>query len=58
MPAVLQKLMRHAHISTTVSFYVASTAKEINKDLWQAEGSKSSRVTQKSEREADAVNRT
>jgi hypothetical protein len=54
----MQTLMRHARISTTMSFYVASTAKESNKDLWHAEGSESGSITQESEREADAVNRT
>ncbi len=34
MPAILQKLVRHAHISTTMSFYVCLTADEIGADLW------------------------
>jgi integrase len=34
MPAVLQRLARHAHVSTTMSFYVSSTADEIGADLW------------------------
>jgi integrase len=38
MPAVLQRLARHAHISTTMSYYVSSTADEIGADLWAAWG--------------------
>ncbi len=34
MPAVLQKLARHAHISTTMSFYVCISADEVAADLW------------------------
>ena len=34
MPAVLQRLARHAHISTTMGFYVSLTADEIGADLW------------------------
>ncbi|MBN2293680.1 MAG: hypothetical protein JXM70_14725 [Pirellulales bacterium] len=34
MPAILQKLARHAHISTTMSFYVSLAADEIGADLW------------------------
>ena len=36
MPAVLQRLARHAHISTTMSYYVCLTADEIGADLWAA----------------------
>ena len=36
MPAVLQKLARHSHISTTMSFYVCLAADEIGADLWAA----------------------
>ena len=32
--AVLQKLARHANISTTMTFYVNLTADEIGADLW------------------------
>jgi integrase len=38
MPAVLQRLARHAHVGTTMAFYVASTAEEIGADLWAAWG--------------------
>jgi integrase len=34
MPAVLQKLARHANISTTMGYYVFLTADEIGADLW------------------------
>ena len=35
MPAVLQRLARHAHITTTLTFYVAQGAAEIASDLWE-----------------------
>ncbi len=35
MPAVLQKLMRHAHISTTMRFYVRLEAQEMAAKLWR-----------------------
>mgnify|MGYP000901427501 CR=1 FL=1 len=35
MPAVLQRLARHAHISTTMGYYVSMTADEIGADLWR-----------------------
>ena len=38
MPAVLQRLMRHSHISTTMSFYVALDADSIAADLWAEHG--------------------
>ncbi|MDY0169176.1 MAG: site-specific integrase, partial [Thermoguttaceae bacterium] len=38
MPAVLQRLMRHSHISTTMSFYVALDADSIGDDLWAEHG--------------------
>jgi hypothetical protein len=34
MPAVLQRLARHSHITTTLTFYVAQSAAEIAADLW------------------------
>lgn len=34
-PAVLQKLMRHADIKTTMEFYVAQEADDISADLWR-----------------------
>jgi hypothetical protein len=34
MPAVLQRLARHGHISTTMSYYVSLTADEMGADLW------------------------
>jgi hypothetical protein len=38
MPAVLQRLARHAHISTTMGYYVSLTADEIGADLWTNHG--------------------
>ena len=40
MPVVLQRLTRHSHITTTMSYYVSSTADEIGADLWAALGDK------------------
>jgi hypothetical protein len=40
MPAILKTLARHAHISTTMSFYVCLTADEIGADLWAPHGAK------------------
>lgn len=37
MPQELQALMRHASITTTMSYYVGSMAKEAAKKLWAAE---------------------
>ena len=34
MPAVLQRLARHAHISTTMGFYVTLDAADMANDLW------------------------
>ncbi len=34
MPATLQRLARHAHISTTMNYYVSVSADEIAADLW------------------------
>jgi integrase len=36
MPAVLQRLMRHADIQTTMSYYVNINAEDIADDLWAA----------------------
>ena len=38
MPAVLQRLARHAHISTTMAYYVSISADEIRADLWAKHG--------------------
>jgi integrase len=38
MPAILQKLARHSHISTTMGYYVCLTADEIGSDLWAHHG--------------------
>jgi hypothetical protein len=35
---VLQRLARHAHISTTMSYYVNLTAEDIGDDLWANHG--------------------
>ena len=37
-PAILQRLARHAHISTTMSFYVCLTADKMAGDLWANHG--------------------
>ena len=34
MPAVLQRLARHSHISTTMAYYVSLSADEIGSELW------------------------
>jgi len=39
MPPVLQKLARHANISTTMGYYVTMTAAEVADDLWAKHGS-------------------
>jgi hypothetical protein len=36
MPIVLQKLMRHASIDTTLKYYVGNDAREMGKAVWQA----------------------
>lgn len=38
MPAVLQRLMRHGHISTTMKFYVGLDADEVAASLWVKHG--------------------
>ncbi len=35
MPAVLQRLMRHANIATTMAYYVGLTADEVAEGLWR-----------------------
>ena len=35
MPAVLQQLMRHATIATTMAYYVGITADDVAADLWE-----------------------
>ena len=37
MPAVLQRLMRHKSIETTMGYYVALDADELAEDLYRAE---------------------
>ncbi len=37
MPAVLQELMRHKDINTTMKFYVTTNAESTADDLWKAE---------------------
>lgn len=39
MPAMLQKLMRHASIETTMKYYVEHNADDISADLWRWQGS-------------------
>jgi integrase len=41
MPATLQRLARHSHISTTLNYYVAATAGDIAADLWREFGNTS-----------------
>ena len=36
MPVLLQKLMRHANIETTLKYYVGNDAREMGKAVWQA----------------------
>ena len=38
MPAVLQRLMRHASIQTTMQYYVSLEAEDTAAVLWQALG--------------------
>jgi len=38
MPAVLQKLMRHASIQTTMQYYVSLEAEDTADLLWRASG--------------------
>jgi len=57
MPPVLQRLMRHASIQTTMQFYVGLDADEITDDLWALEGESGnnpSNIPQKSEVSGDA----
>lgn len=39
MPATLQKLMRHADINTTMTYYVRQQADDIASELWRMHGS-------------------
>ena len=36
MPVMLQKLMRHASIETTLKYYATSMVREESKVVWQA----------------------
>jgi hypothetical protein len=38
MPAVLQQLMRHASVETTLTYYVALDTDELADELWAAHG--------------------
>ncbi len=42
MPAVLQRLMRHSAIQTTMKYYVRQDADDIAADLWRAFGQSNS----------------
>jgi integrase len=53
MPAVLQKLMRHANIETTLRFYVSHGVKSLNDTLWNAAGNTSGNFSQDSNERID-----
>lgn len=38
MPATLQKIMRHADISTTLKYYVGMSSADAGRELWEARG--------------------
>jgi hypothetical protein len=44
MPAVLQRLMRHESIETTMTYYVDLDADELAEELWKAHQGADSRV--------------
>lgn len=44
MPAVLQKLMRHSAIETTLRYYADIDADELAADLWREYGSDSEKI--------------
>jgi integrase len=43
MPAVLQRLMRHAEVSTTMKYYVATSAADVADELWEQYGAAESK---------------
>jgi integrase len=45
MPAVVQRLMRHASINTTMTYYVALDADEVADELWAGWGKESAGVS-------------
>jgi hypothetical protein len=45
MPAILQKLMRHANISTTEKYYMTLEADEVMEELWEDQKSTTSSTT-------------
>lgn len=49
MPAVLQELMRHASIETTMTFYVGSNAQETARSLWSASANTLANTSKKKE---------
>jgi hypothetical protein len=44
MPAVLQRLMRHADIQTTMSYYVDLTAADLSAELWAGFASREGKI--------------
>jgi integrase len=68
MPAVLQRLARHANITTTLTFYVAQNAADIASDLWAswasdsgnnaAPGNKTGNIAQETTQGVKASDRT
>lgn len=50
MPAVLQRLMRHESIETTMKYYVDLDADELAEELWQAHEAANSRQQHRLER--------
>jgi len=57
MPATLQRLARHSHISTTMTYYVDATAGDIAADLWREFGNTSGNNEAPRPREAGPANR-
>lgn len=45
MPVVLQQLMRHASIETTLRFYVGTDAERLADELWKNDSSRDSKET-------------
>ena len=50
MPATLQRLMRHANIGTTMTFYVGINADDIADELWEKFGNTSGNISQENEK--------